>query len=180
MVELIPKKEKAIIFPRWVDILFYVAVGVFVIALILFLVLRQFKSAAENDLEDIQDRIKQVRSPERLALEAKLLELEKKIKDTAFLLDSHYEVTKFFTELEKLTHPKVQFTEISLDNLKSTVRLSSLAPDFVAAEQQFRIFNQSDLFKEVELSNLSLSDEGVKFLLSFTFDSKRIYKTISE
>jgi len=177
VIELIPKKEKTAILPPWFNILFYAAIVVFALVLLVFFILNQLKSAAKTDLEDVRNKIEQVRSPERLALEAELLALEKRIKDVAFLLASHQEASKFFTELEKLTHPRIQFTEISLDNPKSEVRLSGLAEDFTAAEQQFRIFNESNLFKEVKLSGLSFSEEeGVKFQLSFTFDPRQVYR----
>lgn len=180
MVELIPKKEKTAVLPRWVDILFYVAIVVFIITLLAFLILNRLKNATEKALENVQVKIEQIRTPERLAMEANLLDLEKKIKDVEVLLGSHYDASKFFTELEKVTHPGVQFTEISVDNTKFTVRLSGLAQDFTAVEQQFRILDQSDLFHEVKLSDLSVGKEaeqpGVKFLLSFTFDPEKIYK----
>lgn len=176
MVELIPRKEKMIL-PRWMDYLFYAAVVIFALVLVIFFILSQLKSAAKADLENIRSRIEEVRSPERLALEAELLELKKRIDDVAFLLSSHQGVGRFFAELEKMTHSRIQFTEIVMDNLKSNVKLTGLTEDFVAAEQQFRIFNDSNLFKEVELSGLSFSEEeGVKFVLSFTFDPKQIYK----
>jgi len=169
MVELIPKKREVTL-PRGMTVLFYASWVIFIFVLVAFGILSLLIKKAEDNLQETKATIEKERSPERIQLEAELKEYEKKIKDFSQLVASHFDTRKFFAELEKNTHPNVWFSEISLDFEKFTVKLSGKAESFTALGQQLSILEQAQFFKNVNLSDLSLSKEGeVKFSLDFSF-----------
>lgn len=178
MVELIPKKTKKIEMPIPGNIFFYFSIAIFTGVSIAFVILIFLLSSSQVELDKVEQKINELRSPESVALQEELLSIQDKTTIFARLLKQHYDLTKFFSALEKLTHPEVQFTSISLDNNEGAVELSALAKNLVAAEQQFRILDQDSLFgkKTVEFSGFSIKEEGVGFSLKFSFDPKELYK----
>lgn len=169
MVELIPKKRE-IQLPHWLDVLFYVAIGIFIFSILGWFIITRIEDAAQKDLQVAKEKISREHSPERQAMKAEVLLYKKKIEDFAALLDTHYQTSKFLQHLEGRVHPKVWFSEIALDVEKFTVKLVGNADSFQTVGQQIMIFEGDKLLKNVNLSSLSSGKEGIQFSLDFSFD----------
>ena len=173
MVELIPKKrEQMFTLPPWMAFLFPVAVIVFLLSLGAWGGLIYLKKVAEKELDLTEQKINEARSPERQALEAELLETKRRIENIAGLLKDHPKLTKIFEKIEETTHPLVWFSEFSFDREKLSVRMSAQAEDFVALAQQQELFEKSDFIDTVNISEISLGEDGrVNFVVDLLFNS---------
>src|SRR3989344_263241 len=105
MVELIPKKQEHMPLPHWIDALFYIALGFFILTIVGFVIINRLQDAAAKDILVIREAIEKERSLERRTTEASVKAYQKKINDFAALLEAHRETGKFFVQMEKLIHP---------------------------------------------------------------------------
>jgi len=114
--------------------------------------------------------------------EAKLIEWRQKIEDFRILLDLHQNPSKVFSLLEKLSHPRVWFTDFSLNfGTQKTeegsevgqfqLQLQGVAESFRVLGEQLLVFKNDENIKEIKLSNVSLGEKGnVKFQFEITFN----------
>lgn len=168
MPEIIPKTGPK--FPIWFNILLYLAVGLLLVCLLVLFTLFRFEKKASQVLEDLEDSLLQ-RSPVQQDLEKEVFGAQEKIDNFAKLLNVHYAPLNFFTVLEGICHPQVQFTDIDLNVPEAKVGLSGNSASFSALGQQLAIFAQSAEIKSVRLTKIALRREGgAEFGISLTFD----------
>jgi uncharacterized membrane protein YraQ (UPF0718 family) len=180
-IQIIPKEAAKL--PLWQNILFYFFIGLVCAILAGYGVLYYFTKNAVKDFENIKKAIEQGRTSQMNELENQLKSYEEKTEDFSDILDSHKIVSNFFGDfekktgfLEKNTHPKVFFSEMSFDLTKETVTLSGQTEDFQTVGQQTSLFKKEELreiVKSVQLSEVGINKDGkIEFTLSISFYPK--------
>lgn len=158
MVEIIPRKTEES--PRWQIALFYFSVFVLVGAIICYSALFYLQKKSEENITNLDQKISDGQTQERLALEKEILEWQKEFKDFSSLLEQHISNIGFFGFLEQKTHSKVFFPKINLNSKDSSVVFSGEADSFLILGQQLLIFEKEAMIKELNVSNVSLNKEG--------------------
>ncbi len=171
MVEIIPKPiEKA---PGGQKILFYFSTLFLIGVIASYFVLSSFQKKSQGELQNLEAMIAKGRTPEMVSLEKGILYYQRKIKDFSQIIDQHIFISKFFTLLEKKTHPKVFFSKIDLNSKDLRVNLSGETDSFFDLGQQFLILDSEPLFGSPNLSKVSISKKGkIEFELNFSPDPK--------
>ena len=179
MVEIIPKKQAKAISLRNISLFI---IGALLIATVFsYVVLFRIETKALNYLQDLETDIAQVGTKQDRAIEEKVFDYEKKIKNLAILLAARLQSAVFFDNFEKLIHPKVWFSSFELDASQMRATVSGKADDFKMLEQQLVfIQSKSDFIKATSLSDLTIGDEGgADFNINFNFKPE-IFKEIKE
>ena len=173
MVELIPKEAPQI--PRWLNIVFYLALLVLFSSIISFFVLGNSIKSGQNKLEELRTDFFEGRTPERISLEREILSYEKKIKDFSSLVSYHLENSNFFNLLAEKTHPKVWFSTINFDTEQGKVSFSGVTQSFESLGQQMLIFKAENSISGVSLERVSIDKTGrINFDLSFSFNRDQL------
>ena len=169
MVEIIPKETPPI--PKWLNILFYFSLVLLVFSIIGYFVLDSSLRNSQKNLADSRETLAGEETPERITLEKEILSYEKKVKDFFSLIDSRQESSRIFNFLQKTCHPKVWFTQFSLDLKDRGVTFSGKTQSFESLGQQLLIFKDENLVKAVNLEKISISKEGeINFDLFLSFN----------
>ena len=175
MVEIIPKPTPKLPF-KWLNILFYFSLILVLFSIFSFFLIDHFQRKAFQTLEDLESTLAREKTPEEVALEKEIFGYQKKINDFSILLESYQPPLNFFPVLEKNSHPKVQFTDFSLNPKNLQAILSGKTESFQTLDQQLSIFKKENLIKDVNLSKLFIGKEGeVEFTLNLSL-SPAIFK----
>jgi len=168
-VEIIPKKTEAE-FPL-VNILLYFSLILLLGSASSLLVLDHYQKKSEKDLQHIESLIAEKETPEGKALEQEVLRYKEKIDRVAPLLASHQKSSAFFSYFEKLSHPKVTFSSLSLNLKENRASLVGTTENFQTLEQQLHVLKKEKSIKNVNLSGISIGEEGkIGFSLDLLLD----------
>ena len=171
MIEIIPKPKISI--PLWLSILFYSSIVTVILLITGFFVINSFEKKAADTLSTIENLLSQSRTIEEAALEKRVFSYRDKINDFAILVDQRKDAVKFFDLIEKITHPKVWFSNTSVDIKSSKVILAGQADSFPTVGQQIMIFKNEPMIKKTNLDSLHFDRGGmVGFSVSFSLDPK--------
>jgi hypothetical protein len=171
MVEIIPKPIKRA--SNWPNVLLYFSLAALVAAISGFLILNSAEKKSTDTLQRLEDDIARIGGPEVKAMEGELFAASKKINDFSVLLDMHQKSSNFFQLLEKDTHPQVWFSSLTLDVNNSQAAISGKSPNFQIFGQQLLILQSDTSIGNVELSELSIGEEGdVEFDLILYLDPR--------
>lgn len=172
-IEIIPKKAEAKTLTL-INILFYFSLILLIIILLSSLLLFLFQKSFNNTLQDVKINIAAIGTPEEMVLEGRIFSIQKKINNFAALLDLRQSNLKFFTNLEKITHPKIFFSKVSLQIKEGRISLSGAAENFEALGQQLLIFKKEDYIGSVSLSKASMGENGkIEFVFGLSFAAEK-------
>jgi len=167
-MEIIPKETPKI--PPWIDILFYVSVGLLIFVFISIFLISQAMNAAEKTSLELDNKITSENS-KSAALKKEILTYKKKINDFSGVINGHMETSNVFGFIESLCHPRVWFTNFDLGARDGAVRLTGEAQSFQDLGQQMIIFKKESLIKKTNLGSVSMQKGGrVGFEISLTLD----------
>jgi len=169
MVNLIPRPIKKI--SKNQKILLYFAISSVFFLTTAYVFLISLEKQAQASLEAVEQQISAQKTTKMANLESTIKSYKREVDEFAPYLDNHILITKFFDFLEENTHPRIYFSQISLQSSSASVNLSGRTDSFLSLGQQLMIFNSNSVVKSVFLSNISLSDEGsIMFNLSLSLD----------
>lgn len=168
-IEIVPKPkiEKA----TWANVLLAISI---VLLLALAISYFYFYRSSGKLSQDIQEKEKVLeKTPSEKVLEEKLLLTEEKINNFGQLLSSHQKPLNIFNFLEEACHPDVWFSNFNFDTMKREATISGQAGSFIALGQQLLILKELENLKDINLSKISLGEEGeVDFALQLIFESQ--------
>ena len=168
-IEIIPKPAKEP--PFWLNILFYFSIALVLVSFSSLFILNHLEKKSVENLQNLEEVLAKEKTPKEIALEEEIFRYQKKIYDFSLLIDLHKSPLNFFSVLERISHPKIQFTNFSLDPKEFRAVLSGQTESFQTLGQQLLIFKKESLIKEVNLSKLSIGKEGgTEFTLSLFLD----------
>lgn len=162
--EISPRKE--IEKKNWLDFIFYFSLILFLITVLSYFILDVFLKKTSGDFDVLKQKITQ-RTEEEETLEKDLLLNKKKIDDFSIILNKHILSSQVFSFIEKLTHPKVFFKDFIFTADQANLRIPGQTQDFKTLGEQILIFQKEQNIKNVNLSNLSLTEDGK---ITFTLD----------
>ncbi len=173
MVEIIPKRVAKL--PLWLGILFYVSITILLVSVLALFFLSLFQKRASQTLQNLEAVISQ-KKPSQELLEKEVFSCQEKINDFSVLVAEHQVPLNFFSFLEKLCHPQVQFTELSLNSEELRAGLSGNAESFQTLGQQILIFKKAPEIKSVHLSKISIRKEGGALFSLSLFLAPEVFK----
>jgi len=129
--------------------------------------LKEFSQEIQNKEKDL------VKSPSERLLEDELLLYESKINTFKELFSKHKKPLNVFDFLEQVCHPGVWFSDFDFSSSSEKITVSGEAENFITLGQQLLILKQAQGLKKVNLSEISMGEEGkVTFAFQLTLDSQ--------
>lgn len=174
MVEIIPKPiEQA---TQWQKVLLYVLIFLVIVLIISYFLLTNLEEKSSIYNQELEIKIAQGRTAQRISLEEESFEQKKKIETIYPFLEAHTLSSKFFEFLESKTHPRIFFSKLNLNTEESKVILTGATDSFSTLDQQLLVFNQDSLVEDLLLTTASLNKQGgVDFNLEI-FLNKNFFK----
>lgn len=157
-IEIIPKPKVKI--PPWLNFLFYFSIVLLIASPFAYFTLDYFLKKTETNLQTLEETLAEQKMPQEIALENRVFDYQKKIEDFSWLINQHLYSSKFFDFFQKICHPKIWFSQISLDLKEYQLVVSGEAETFLVLGQQLQIFKQENLIKSVNLARISMGREG--------------------
>ncbi len=117
------------------------------------------------------------RSEEAKQIETQAHDIENFVNDFKILFTNRSKLLVFFTAFETWTHPKISYSNFSLNAEAHTATMTGTTTDFKPIIQQMSIFRKQPLITSFEVSDAKASGEGgaVTFNLSLTL-SPELFK----
>lgn len=158
MVEIIPRPvEEA---DKWQKTLVYLLIFLVIGLIGVYFLLVNLKKNSEVYVGELETKLAQGRTDERILLEQENLDYKKKIEAISPFLEAHILGSKFFEFLESNSHPRIFFSRLNLNIEESKAILSGNTDSFSTLEQQLSVFNQDFLIENLLLTKASLNKEG--------------------
>lgn len=171
-MQIIPKKSESNLFNS-LNVFFYLSLILIIIFVAGSVGLFFLQKNMTQKLQDLKVDIAKKGSVEELALEKQVLLTQKKINDFGDLIALHRAASKFFANLEKLTHPSVFFSSIDLNVTKGSVSLAGTTESFETLGQQILILKDESYVKDISLLGASIGKEGkIEFAFDILFASE--------
>lgn len=168
MVEIIPKEAPKP--SKGLNILFYFVIFLLIFAIGGYFALNNFLQKADKELASLKLNITEVMTPEKIALEKEILSFKDKIDMFSYLIEQHLESSKVFGIIQKVTHPKVWFSNFDFNSRQKTLKVSGKTQNFESLGQQLIILENEETIDNVDLETISISKEGgIEFNLSLSF-----------
>lgn len=175
-IQIIPKEAAKL--PLWQNILFYFSIGLMLSVLIAYGVLYHFTKKASEEEKNIENSIQQGKTPQMLSLEEEMKSYRDKIDDFADLIADHKFSSNFFGKieykngiLEKTTHPRVLFSEMTFNVKTNSVTLSGLTENMEIVGQQVALFQNNKMVRSVKLSKAGINKDGkIEFTVDISLD----------
>jgi len=171
MVEIIPKPIEEVL--GWQKKLFYFSVFLLLGLIITHFILTSLQEKSKTLLSNLTETISRGKTSEIISLEKEIFNYQKKIQNFFPLLENHKFPSRFFEFFEKNTHPRVFFSQISLNSKEATCSLTGQTDSFSTLGQQLSIFNETVEVSTLDLTQVSIGKEGkIEFTLTFSFNPK--------
>ncbi|OGZ24421.1 MAG: hypothetical protein A2896_01280 [Candidatus Nealsonbacteria bacterium RIFCSPLOWO2_01_FULL_43_32] len=165
MVGIIPKTVKKT--PQWQNFVAYFCYALLIGLVLGYALLFYLEGKAISSLQNLEEKITQVATPEDRVAESMILATKKRINDFSTLLQDHKKSSNFLSFLEVNTLPKVWLTKLELNPAEAKALVSGQAPDFKTLGQQILILQGQEQVQSVDLTNLSIGKKGETV---FSFD----------
>jgi len=136
-----------------------------------FFLQNNIKNSSEN-LKNLEESISGKRTSEVENIEKEISDWRQKIEDYNILFAGHRESSNLFESLEKITHPKIWWTDFKFNpSLSNNLKLTGVAQDFSTLQQQIIILGNENYIKNIILDKVSLIKGGqVEFDLEISVD----------
>jgi hypothetical protein len=166
-MEIIPKDTPKI--PPWLDILFYLSVGLLIFVLISYFLVSQSIKASLKSQEELDAQLADSTS-KSAKLKNEILTYQKKIKDFSGIIGEHAESSNIFSFIEKQCHPRVWFSGFEYNTKDIKVIVTGEAQSFQSLGQQMLIFRAEDMISSASLYKVSMEKGGkIGFEISISF-----------
>lgn len=158
MVEIIPKPiEQA---TQWQRVLLYLLIFFVIVFIISYFLLANLEESSSIYNQELEIKIAQGRTAQRISLEEESFEQKKKIETIYPFLEAHTLSSKFFEFLESKTHPRIFFSKLNLNTEESKAILTGATDSFSTLDQQLLVFNQDSLVEDLLLTAAGLNKQG--------------------
>lgn len=166
MVEIIPKKTVKLSY--WLNILFYLLFILVIFSIAGYFILNHYLKKSQEVILNLEESLTKEETVENIALEAEILNYQKKIKSFSQLKEQHLKNSKIFNFIQKNCHPRVWFSQFNLSPRNALITLSGTADTFETVGQQILIFKEDPIVENIEMQKISIAEKGgVNFSLSF-------------
>ncbi len=174
VVEIVPRPKARP--KRITNVLFYFSLVLLILTIAAYFGLYSIKDKKNQELEDLRTRLAVQETAELRDLKKNLKRYEEKVRDLSILLDSYREPTKFFEFLGTVTHPRVVWSNVTLNLIEGKVSISGQADSITTLIQQTYIFEGESRIEDFNLSSFFLEEGGkVSFGVDLSLASQ-LYK----
>ena len=172
MVELIPKKGIQRILP-WQNFLFYLSIGVFIVAGALYFLFFYLETNNSTNLKEINSQINSVGTIEEKITEKEIFQVKNKIEDFSKMLENRDNPSQVLTFIELVAHPNIWFSNFSLSVEEGTLSLNGETSSFKNLGEQVNILRSNNMVENIEISEIGIGKEGqVVFGLQVTLNKE--------
>ncbi len=159
------------------DLLFYIAVVVFVINTLAYGGLFIYQKILDKQFSGLSTEVDQKSSSLTPDLIKPIIDLHDKIVSAKNLLDKHVMPLNVFILLSKNTFSNVAFGSFSYNADTRQIALSAQAASYSALADQIGLFESLPDFENVDFGGLSLDPNGlVSFKITITFKQDLLLK----
>jgi hypothetical protein len=158
MVEIIPRPIEQT--AQWQKVLLYLLIFFVIIFIVSYFLLANLEERSSIYNQELEIKITQGRTAQRISLEEESFEQKKKIETIYPFLEAHTLSSKFFEFLESKTHPRIFFSRLNLDTEKARAILTGATDSFSTLDQQLLVFNQDSLVEDLLLTTANLNKQG--------------------
>lgn len=160
---------------RWPVIL---AVLILVLALLTWAGFFFYHKSLQKQKDSLNKRADEIYTSNNKEMTAKILDLEKDLKQVKKLLDAHVYPSRALKFLEDYTLPNAQLLDFSLDVSSGVITGSGLAQTYAVLAKQILLLEKQEEIKSVKISNVSLDQLGgvgfsIEIVLNKNFLNKK-------
>lgn len=134
-----------------------------------------YKKNLNKGLEEIQQQIVELSNKRAPDEEGKIIDLDAKIAVLKEVFQVHTYWSKVLEKIEDLTAQDVYFLDAKfvLESNRISIQISALTDTYTSLARQMLGLQEEPMIQEVEISNLSLSEDGeIKFGISLAMPLK--------
>lgn len=169
-MEIIPKPKKKVITLE--DLFLYFSAFVFIFAVIAYFYFAWAESTTKRAIAELEQKITNLKTPEREEAEKEVLRYQKKIADFSNLIREYIFCSKIFPHVEESVHKDVYLSRMDINFENSEMTILVNAPNFYTLGQQLAIFKNTPYFVP-QLKEIGMSGEGkVSSNIILKFDKK--------
>lgn len=149
-IDIKPEKEKKFELPGSFNVLFYYSIVLLLVTLSAYLLISQWSSKLEAQVSKKQEVFKNLKKEENFKKNRNIVLKNKKLLDNYLLLSGEQkEVSNLFLVLEAATHPMVTIDSIMFSQEDGSITLAGKAINYKVVEQQYGVFKNFKLQKDV-------------------------------
>lgn len=146
---------------------FMVSFVIFLMAILVYLgLIFGYQPFLSNQIAQKDQEISQRAASVSKEDQDKFIQIYSKIINIKSLIDNHVFSANALSMLEKVTHPKVYFTGLSMKTMDREMELDGVAESFSAISEQLEIFAQTKGIERYSLTQSQLSGDVVQFKVS--------------
>jgi len=169
MVEIIPKQIRKT--PLWQDILFYSSLIILILSVVIYFMLGNFLKNSSQTRDLLKNEAERKKTEEEQKLEDMVIGYQRKIEEFSKLIENYQQTSNIFDFLQKFSHPKVWFSKLEVSRGENQLLLGGSTENFEVLGQQFLIFKNNPLIKNISLANISITKDGkIEFNLRLRLD----------
>lgn len=128
-------------------------------------------------VETIRGHIEALGAQEKVAQAQQFSVAQSQLKALRTILENHIYASNVFTFIESTTHPRVRFSNVSVDTLTQQLSLSGQAASLTVLAEQLRIFERNADIVEFNMKGFNLNQAGtVDFSIDVTFNKSILRK----
>ncbi len=159
---------------RWVDIVFYAASLMLVIAIFCYCIFAIKIYFQNQSLAAMDEKIALYGTQEQKATEQAVMDYKKKIDDFAIILDKHTITSNVFAFIEKNTLPNIWFSNFDMSSTINEIRLSGEADTAETLSRQVKLFEDSkEYVRNISVLNTQIGASGkIVFTLDLFVNAK--------
>lgn len=172
-ISLLPKKKERIKRPSSALVL-TVAFIILAVVLLGYFISLGYRYTLKGKAGDLEKEIEMMGTKSDKEFEQEILGLQKRMTNLKTLISSHVYWSDMFEEIDELTVANVQFEGFSGD-MAGEMTLEGKGANYSAVAKQLVSFLGSDKIEDADLSDISLTTEGlVQFSMRLSFKKQSL------
>ena len=167
-IDIQPDKKKSFDLPSSFNVLFYYSIILLVITLGAYLLVSQWNAEMQAQISNREEVLSRLEDDEDFQRDREeIFDYESVINDYVTLFWERRSLDDFFIFLEHSMHPASRLESISLDAEEGVINLTGEVLNFDTLEQQYTIFKNFDMEREVvgwvDAENVDRVDDEIEF-----------------
>ncbi len=173
MVQVIPKKIEHRDKPGK-NILPWLSLILVVIVLFVYFYFSRQLAATQAQMLDTREELMRVQDEDFRSMEREVLTHRRRIDDVLGLLETRNQASEPIAFLEENVHPRVYFSNFSLNMATGSLQLEGTAENFISVGEQIYILKKQDFISKVYLSSVNVADPGeIVFKLELSLSAEK-------